>query len=188
MSVDMVDNNIQNKFPDEIESAGGDLEEYVLRINRCSKVVKGGRRLSFSAVVVVGDHHGRVGVGLGKANEVADAIRKGGDIARKSMFAVKLHGKTIPHDVVGEFCGAKVLLRPAVDGTGVIAGGGARAVLNLSGVHNILSKSLGSNNKWNVVHATIAALKMLRTRDECAAMRGVDLSGKPPAGAAEQSA
>ncbi len=188
MSVDIIDKKMQDHLADELGSAGGDFEEYVVRINRCSKVVKGGRRLSFSAVVVVGDHHGRVGAGLGKANEVADAIRKGGDIARKSMFAVKLHGKTIPHEVCGEYCGAKVLLRPAVEGTGVIAGGGARAVLNLAGVHNILSKSLGSNNKWNVVHATIAALKLLRTREECAAMRGVDLNDAAPAPAAAPSA
>lgn len=162
--------------PGESDSSEGEFEEYVLRINRCSKVVKGGRRLSFSAVVIVGNRRGRIGVGLGKANEVADSIRKGGEIARKSLFSVKLMGNTIPHEVTGEFCGARVLLRPAVDGTGIIAGGGARAVLNLSGVHNILAKSLGSNNKWNVVHATIAALKMLRTREECAAMRGVELS------------
>lgn len=180
MSADNIDKKMQEHTADEFEPSGGDFEEYVVRINRCSKVVKGGRRLSFSAVVVVGDRQGRVGVGLGKANEVADAIRKGGEIARRSMFEVKMQGKTIPHEVYGEYCGAKVLLRPAAEGTGVIAGGAARAVLNLAGVHNILSKSLGSNNKWNVVHATITALKMLRTSSECASMRGVELSEVAP--------
>ena len=156
---------------DEVSST--ELEEYVVQVKRCSKVVKGGRRMSFSAVVVVGDHKGCVGYGLGKANEVADAIRKGGDIARKTLFRVKLSGTTIPHDVLGKFSASMVMLKPAVDGTGVIAGGGVRSVLNLSGIHNVLSKSLGSNNKWNVVHATINALQQLRTKAESDAMRGV---------------
>ncbi len=147
------------------------VEEYVVRIARCSKVVKGGRRLSFSAVVVVGDHNGQVGCGLGKANEVADAIRKGGEIARKSMFKIKMKDGTIPHEVIGKFCGAMVLLKPAAPGTGVIAGGGARAVLQLSGIRNILSKSLGSNNKWNVVHAVVAALGELRSIEESRSVR-----------------
>lgn len=158
----------------EAEAPSGeerDFEEYVVRISRCSKVVKGGRKLSFSAVVVVGDHDGRVGYGLGKANEVADAIRKGGEIARRSAFRIKLQGDTIPHEVQGKFCGAKILLKPASPGTGVIAGGGARAILQLSGIRNVLSKSLGSNNKWNVVHAVVAALNELRTRDEAGILR-----------------
>lgn len=153
------------------EEFSAEVDEYVVRIKRCSKVVKGGRRMSFTAVVVVGDHHGRVGYGLGKANEVADAIRKGGDLARKSMFSVKLNNKTIPHETIGKFSASIVLLKPAVEGTGVIAGGGARAVLNLAGVHNIIAKSLGSNDKWNVVQATVAALKSLRTRAESEHMR-----------------
>jgi small subunit ribosomal protein S5 len=112
-----------------------------------------------------------VGYGLGKANEVADAIRKGGDLARKSMFSIKLKKKTIPHETIGKFSASIVLLRPAVEGTGVIAGGGARAVLNLAGVHDIIAKSLGSNDKWNVVQATIVALKSLRTAEESDRMR-----------------
>ena len=163
---------------DEVSSA--ELEEYVVQVKRCSKVVKGGRRMSFSAVVVVGDQQGCVGYGLGKANEVADAIRKGGDIARKTLFRIKLSGTTIPHDVLGKFSASKVMLKPAVDGTGVIAGGGVRSVLNLSGVHNVLAKSLGSNNKWNVVHATINALQQLRTKAESCAMRGVSRPGHRP--------
>jgi len=165
---------------DEVSSS--ELEEYVVQVKRCSKVVKGGRRMSFSAVVVVGDHKGSVGYGLGKANEVADAIRKGGDIARKTMFRVKLNGTTIPHDVLGKFSASKVMLKPAVDGTGVIAGGGVRSVLNLSGIHNVLAKSLGSNNKWNVVHATINALQQLRTKAESDVLRGVSLPELRPAG------
>ena len=166
---------------DDVSS--GEMEEYVVQVKRCSKVVKGGRRMSFSAVVVVGDHKGCVGYGLGKANEVADAIRKGGDIARKTLFRVKLSGTTIPHDVLGKYSASKVMLKPAVDGTGVIAGGGARVVLNLAGVHNVLAKSMGSNNKWNVVHATINALQQLRTKAESDAMRGVNRPDLRPAGA-----
>jgi len=164
---------------DVVSSA--ELEEYVVQVKRCSKVVKGGRRMSFSAVVVVGDHQGCVGYGLGKANEVADAIRKGGDIARKTLFRVKLSGTTIPHDVLGKFSASKVMLKPAVDGTGVIAGGGVRSVLNLSGIHNVLAKSLGSNNKWNVVHATIDALRQLRTLAESDVLRGVSRPDFRPA-------
>lgn len=150
----------------------GEYEEYVLRVNRCSKVVKGGRRLSFSAVVVVGDRRGNVGYGLGKANEAADAIRKGGETAKRSMIAVKICKDTIPHESIGRFRGSKVILRPAAPGTGVIAGGGARAVLTLAGVRNVLAKSLGSNDKLNTVCATFNALKVMRTIEESAQLRG----------------
>ena len=158
------------------------LDERVVFVNRCSKVVKGGRRMSFSAVVLVGDHAGRVGYGLGKANEVADAIRKGGDIARKTMRRVTLDGTTIPHEVEGKYSASRVLLKPAVEGTGVIAGGGVRAVLNLAGVHNVLAKSLGNCNKWNVVHATLNALRQVRSKAESDALRGLGPAAGAPAG------
>jgi small subunit ribosomal protein S5 len=148
-----------------------DIEERVIHINRCAKVVKGGRRFSFSALIVVGDRKGRVGYALGKANEVADAIRKGTDSAKRSMFQVKMKDKTIPHEVWGKFAGAHVFMRPASPGTGVIAGGGMRAVLELSGVRDVLAKSMGSANSLNVVRATIKALELLYTREEIAAER-----------------
>ena len=146
-------------------------DERVVFVNRCSKVVKGGRRFSFSAVVVVGDREGRVGFGFGKANEVSEAIRKGGEAARRQMMRVTMHGRTIPHEVIGIFDGGRVLLKPAPDGSGVICGGGMRPVLEAAGVRDVVGKSLGSKNRLNVVKATIAALEQLRSSETVAASR-----------------
>ena len=152
-----------------------ELEERVVHVNRCAKVVKGGRRFSFSALVVVGDRKGSVGYALGKANEVADAIRKATEQAKRGMFRVTMKEQTLPHEVTGKFGAAFVLLKPASPGTGVIAGGGVRAVLDLAGVHDVLAKSLGSSNQLNVVKATVAALEQLRSRDEAEAIRKMEV-------------
>src|ERR1700693_6033594 len=149
---------------DKAPAARGDTTEKVVFINRCAKVVKGGRRFSFSALIVAGDHDGKVGVGFGKANEVSEAIRKASDSAKKSMVKVAVGENTIPHEVIGEHGGGRVLLRPASPGTGVIAGGGARAVIEAAGIRDVLAKSLGSSNHANVVKATICALQQLRLR------------------------
>ena len=162
----------QNRDKRRNESgANDDLDERVVFVNRCAKTVKGGRRMSFSAVVVVGDHEGKVGVGFGKANEVADAIRKGGEAARKDMRQVTLRGKTIPHDVEGVCDGGRVILKPAPDGTGLIVGGGMRPVLEAVGIRDAVGKSLGSKNRLNVVKATMNALMKLRSAEEIAAIR-----------------
>ncbi|OOK67783.1 ribosomal protein S5 [Mycobacterium kansasii] len=153
-----------------------------MAINRVSKVVKGGRRFSFTALVIVGDGNGMVGVGYGKAKEVPAAIAKGVEEARKGFFRVPLIRGTITHPVQGEAAAGVVLLRPASPGTGVIAGGAARAVLECAGVHDILAKSLGSDNAINVVHATVAALKMLQRPEEVAARRGLPIEDVAPAG------
>lgn len=152
-----------------------DLSEKVVYINRSAKVVKGGRRFSFSALVVAGDKKGRVGLGLGKGGEVADAIRKGGDIAKNSMVSVALKDATIPHEVYSTYCGAKILLRPASPGTGIIAGKTVRAVVESAGVKDILTKSLGSKNAANVVKATMHALLQLRRREDIYKRRGMEV-------------
>jgi len=156
--------------------------ERVVTINRVSKVVKGGRRFSFTALVIVGDGHGMVGVGYGKAKEVPAAIAKGVEEARKGFFRVPLIGGTIVHPVQGEAAAGVVMLRPASPGTGVIAGGACRAVLECAGVHDVLAKSLGSDNAINVVHATVAALKLLQRPEEVAARRGLPIEDVAPAG------
>ncbi len=148
-----------------------EFEERVVHINRNSKVVKGGRRFSFGALVVVGDRKGRVGYGLGKAAEVAEAIRKAGEVAKRNLTTVTMRGTTLPHAVIGKYSGAQVLIRPASEGTGIIAGGPCRAVLELAGVRDVLSKSLGSNNQLNVTKATLEALGQLRSKEEAIAAR-----------------
>jgi small subunit ribosomal protein S5 len=155
------------------EDYGTEFEEKVLYINRCSKVVKGGRKFSFSALILIGDGQGHVGFGFAKANEVSDAIRKGSEAARKNVFSFEMEGTTIPHEITMEWDGAKVLLKPAPEGTGVIAGSKVRAVLELGGIKDVVSKSFGSSNPLNQVRATLKALLSLRNRQQNLEVRGL---------------
>ncbi len=155
------------------EDFGTEFEEKVLYINRCSKVVKGGRKFSFSALILIGDGQGHIGFGFAKANEVSDAIRKGTEAARKNVFTFEMEGTTIPHEVTVEWDGARVLLKPAREGTGVIAGSKVRSVLELGGVKDVVAKSFGSNNPLNQVRATLKALSSLRNRKKSLAERGL---------------
>lgn len=156
-----------------IDPAKLDLEDRVVAINRITKVVKGGRRLRFAALVIVGDHNGHVGFGTGKAQEVPDAIRKAVDAARKNLIEVPMVGETLPHEVLGEHSGSRILLKPAIAGSGVAAGGAVRAVMELAGIADVTSKSLGSNTPVNVVRATMSGSAKMKSTAEVAALRGV---------------
>jgi small subunit ribosomal protein S5 len=155
-----------------LDASKFDLKEKVIHINRVAKVVKGGRRFSFSVLVVVGDGHGHVGIGTGKASEVPDAIRKSVDDAKKNLIAIPLKGTTLYHEIIGEFKASRVMLRPAAPGTGIIAGGGVRAVCELAGITDILTKSIKSDNVFNVVQATLRGLRAIRSPEAVAALRG----------------
>ena len=162
-----------NKNSQQQQRSDDALEEKVLFVNRCSKVVKGGRKFSFSALILVGDRTGRVGYGFAKANELTDAIRKGGEAARKNMIQFEMDGDTIPHEVFVTFDGAQLLLKPAPDGTGIVAGSRVRSILEFAGLRNIVAKSLGSNNPINQVKATFKALVTLKNKKQMMGLRGI---------------
>lgn len=163
----------KHKDAQKKEKSPSEFTEKVLYVNRCSKVVKGGRKFSFSALILIGDNKGRVGYGFAKANELTDAIRKGGEAARHNMQIFETQDTTIPHEVIVQWDGARVMLKPAPKGAGVIAGSKVRAVLELAGIKDVVAKSLGSSNPINIVKATFKALAMLRTREELKKMRGI---------------
>jgi small subunit ribosomal protein S5 len=162
-------------FLERIDASALELKDKLVYLNRVAKVVKGGKRFSFNAIVVVGDHKGHVGIGLGKANEVPEAIRKAIEQAKKAVFKVPVAGGTIPYEVTGAYGAGRVFLRPASQGTGIIAGGGVRAVVEAAGITNVLTKSLGTSNPHNVVKATIDALKQIKSPEEIASLRGVQV-------------
>jgi small subunit ribosomal protein S5 len=157
------------------EDFGTEFEEKVLYINRCAKVVKGGRKFSFSALILVGDGQGHVGYGFAKANEVSDAIRKGSEAARKNIYTIEMEGSSIPHEIYVEWDGAKVLLKPAPNGSGIVAGSKVRSVLELGGVKDVIAKNLGSNNPLNQVKATFKALRQLKNREKYFTQRGINV-------------
>lgn len=182
-------NEERSKRPARGEQEDRSIDDSLVKLYRCATVVKGGRRFSFGALVVVGDRKGQVGLGYGKANEVPPAVEKGGKIARRNMFSVPLRGTTIPHRVIGKFGASRITLIPAAEGTGVIAGSSARAVLDLAGVQDVLTKSHGSTSPKNLVKATIDGLKRLRSRETVEQLRGVKLGrARPPVESADSSA
>ena len=161
------------KNTQSIDAFSNEFEEKVLFVNRCAKVLKGGRKFSFSALILIGDREGgNIGYGFAKANELADAIKKGGDAARKNIISVKMDKTTIPHEVLVKWDGVQLLLKPAPEGTGIIAGSKVRAVLEMAGIKDVVAKSLGCNNPINLVHATFKALQMMQCREECLQRRG----------------
>lgn len=166
-----MENRKKNK--QTVEDFSTEFEEKVLFINRCAKVLKGGRKFSFSALILVGDNEGHVGYGFAKANELSDSIRKGADNAKRNITTVKMKGSTIPHEIVVRWDGAVLLLKPAPEGTGIIAGSKVRAILELAGIKDVVAKSLGCNNPINLVHATFKALNEIRLKEECLEIRGI---------------